>query len=121
MESSTPEKGEQSMQQNNTADDERDQALAEHESMKTDDTIDGTHHNENIEEIDDTNKDNDDASLPEEDDAILNEQLSNIARGDEEDFEFNCIIGHKWESGLLIFDVELTSGKNVDIPFHLLK
>ena len=47
--------------------------------------------------------------------------MTSIARGDEEDFEFNCITGHKWQSGLLIFDVELTSGKNVNIPFHLLK
>ena len=63
----------------------------------------------------------DDDAISAEDDAILEEQLTRIAREDEEDFEFNCIIVHKWESGLLIFDVELTSGQNVDIPFHLLK
>ena len=122
LESSTPEKDEQPIQNNNTVNDESTQDHAEHETIKPDDVINEKDQTGTIEETDDANEDHDDdTSLLQEDDAILTEQLANIARGDEEDFEFNCIIGHKWESGLLIFDVELTSGKNVDIPFHLLK
>ena len=54
----------------------------------------------------------------EEDDALeLQEQLNNIARGEEEDFEFHHIHSYKWEDGILIFTVELTSGKA--LIFHL--
>ena len=46
--SSTSEKDAESMQQNNTADDDKYQPLINHNSLETDDTIDGTDRNQNI-------------------------------------------------------------------------
>ena len=74
-----------------------------------------------LEDDDDATKDAQEFSLDEEDNAILHEQLQNITQATEEDFEFNCILDHKWESGILMFTVELTSGKTLDLPFSLLK
>ena len=35
--------------------------------------------------------------------------------------EFNKIIEHRWEGGTLIFDVQLQSGRDVELLLHLLK
>ena len=54
-------------------------------------------------------------------DSIVEDQITNVINNNEEDYEFNHIQGYKWERGLLIFDVVLTSGKNFEVPFHMLK
>ena len=76
-----------------------------------------------LDEIDDatTSKNSTEPLLSEEDDALLHEQLTTIAEATEEDYEFNVILSHKWTDGILVFNVELQSGKTVDIPFHLMK
>ena len=48
-------------------------------------------------------------------------KISKIHLGEEEDYEFNTILEHKWENGILVFTVELTSGVQFQISFHILK
>ena len=79
--------------------------------------------------IDDTNIINEDhekesqteINIEKDDTLELQEQLHNVARGEEEDFEFHHIHSYKWEDGILNFTIELTSGKRLDIPFSLIK
>ena len=51
----------------------------------------------------------------------LDDKINNINNQEEEDYEFNCIKDHKWTEGSLVLDVELTSGKIINIPFDLMK
>lgn len=79
---------------------------------------------ETLVEDDDANDDDADSLEPilnDEDNALLHEQLHSITNASEEDFEFNSILSHSWVDGILVFNVELTSGKTLDIPFPLLK
>ena len=59
--------------------------------------------------------------LDESDTMELHEQLNNMAVAEEEDYEFHHIQSHMWEDGILMFTVELTSGKRFEIPFNMLK
>ena len=59
--------------------------------------------------------------VEEDDDAYISEEITNNLTASEEDFEFDQITAHKWEEGLLIVKVELKSGKDYEVPFHLLK
>ena len=59
--------------------------------------------------------------VEEDDDAYISEEIANNLTASEEDFEFDQITAHKWEEGLLIVKVELKSGKDYEVPFHLLK
>ena len=74
--------------------------------------------------IDDENNDNeslatDDAEIVswdndvqnEEDDALINEQISKEMNNSVEDMEFDYIKSYKWEDGLLMFRVVLSSEK----------
>ena len=56
-----------------------------------------------------------------EDTMNLNEQISSTLNADEEDYEFYRINNHRWESGILMFTVELESGKTFEIPFSIIK
>ena len=80
--------------------------------------------------IEDTNIDHEDnnenkkqteINLEEDDSLELHEQLNNIAIAEEEDFEFHHIHSYKWEGGVLMFTIELSSGKCLEIPFNLIK
>lgn len=64
-------------------------------------------------------KENDDAMI--EDDSNIYEEVTNIINEDEEDYEFSRIINHKWDAGLLIFNVELQSGTTYEVPFNIIK
>ena len=64
-------------------------------------------------------KENDDAMI--EDDANIYEEVTNIMNDDEEDHEFNKIINHKWDAGLLVLEVELQSGTTYEVPFNVIK
>ena len=55
------------------------------------------------------------------DEINLDDEINNINNQEEEDYEFNCIKDHKWTEGSLVLDVELTSGKIINIPFDLMK
>ena len=59
--------------------------------------------------------------IDEQDDACVSQQIQDELIDDVEDFEFHHIRSHKWEDGILVFDVELCSGKNYDVPFNLIK
>ena len=61
------------------------------------------------------------SEITNENELELNEQLQNISDGNEEDYEFHHINSHTFENGILVFNVELYSGKNYDIPFNLFK
>ena len=56
-----------------------------------------------------------------EDSINLTEEINNTLDANEEDYEFYRINNHHWESGMLMFTVELESGKTIDIPFTILK
>ena len=51
----------------------------------------------------------------------MHQQLLDNIKNTEEDYEFHNIKGHKWENGVLIFNVLLTSGKEFEISFNELK
>ena len=55
------------------------------------------------------------------DEINLDDEINDINNNEEEDYEFSRIKDHKWTDGSLVLDVELTSGKVIDIPFHLMK
>ena len=56
-----------------------------------------------------------------EDTSLIDGEIETLVNGTEEDFEFNRIKSHRWEDGMLIFEVELNSGKSFEVPFTLLK
>ena len=56
-----------------------------------------------------------------EDDALVDQQIIDTVEATEEDYEFQNIKGHHWNDGVLMFTVQLTSGKTCDVPFALLK
>ena len=56
-----------------------------------------------------------------EDNALVDHQIMDTIQSEEEDYEFRKIQGHYWEDGILMFIVELTSGKTYDVPFSLIK
>ena len=68
-----------------------------------------------------TNNDNTSETETFEDDALVDQQIDDTLEANEEDYEFRRIQGHHWKDGVLIFTVELTSGKIFDVPFSLLK
>ena len=59
--------------------------------------------------------------LEEADERNLHHQLLDTIENTEEDYEFEKIISHRWENGILLFTVELTSGKQFEISFPQLK
>ena len=56
-----------------------------------------------------------------EDDALVDQQIIDTVEATEEDYEFQNIKGHHWNDGVLMFTVQLASGKIFDVPFALLK
>ena len=72
-------------------------------------------------EEEDYEQDHENNDLCKDDQLLVNDELNDIINEDEEDYEFEKIINHKWEDGVLIFEVELTSGKTYEAPFALIK
>ena len=62
-----------------------------------------------------------DGELSDKNEIELNEQIQSISDGIEEVYEFHHINSHTFNDGILIFNVELSSGRNFDVPFNLLK
>ena len=56
-----------------------------------------------------------------ENDINVTKEVTNILNEDEDDYEFNQIINHKWEQGMLILEIELQSGKTYEVPFNVIK
>ena len=56
-----------------------------------------------------------------EDNGLVDHQIMDTIQSEEEDYEFRKIQGHYWDDGILMFIVELTSGKTYDVPFSLIK
>ena len=52
---------------------------------------------------------------------LVNDELNDLIKDDEEDYKFEKNNNHKWEDGILIFEVELRSGKTYEAPFALIK
>ena len=57
-------------------------------------------------------------NLEKDDKLELHEQLKNMAEAEEEDYDFHHIHSYKWKDGILMFTVELTSGKCFEVPFN---
>ena len=55
------------------------------------------------------------------DDSCVHEQLINDIDNDVEDMEFDYIKSYQWLDGVLVFNIVLTSGKDYDIPFDIIK
>lgn len=66
-------------------------------------------------------KNNVDDEISPEDEQNLHQQLIDNIENVEEDYEFQCISSHTWKDGILIFEVQLTSGKTFEISFAQLK
>ena len=67
------------------------------------------------------NEPDDDISIPEDDQHNLHQQILETIENTEEDYEFQNIISHRWNDGILLFQVQLTSGKTFEISFKELK
>jgi len=52
---------------------------------------------------------------------LVGEEIENIINAEEEDYEFRRIVSHRWDSGILMFTVELMSGKTFEAPFSIIK
>ena len=59
--------------------------------------------------------------IEDEDQALVDENIIASFHNEEEDFEFDQIIGHHWEEGNLILNVQLMSGQTYNAPFSLIK
>jgi hypothetical protein len=70
---------------------------------------------------DDALEDWNEIGIEADDQALVNEELMDIANGNEEDYEFDSITGHKWENGILVLEILLSSGKKYKAPFSLIK
>ena len=77
--------------------------------------------NEEISESDDAMTGNITVRDDIENDINVTEEVTNILNEDEDDYEFNQIINHKWEQGMLILEIELQSGKTYKVPFNVIK
>ncbi len=49
------------------------------------------------------------------------EEVENTVNDEDDEFKINQILSHTWDSRKLFFNVQLTSGRDLDIPFNLLK
>ena len=71
--------------------------------------------------FDDPFQNSTDDNLELEDQQNLHQQILDNIENVEEDYEFHSITNHRWQDGLLILTIELTSGKSFEIPFNQIK
>mmetsp|Transcript_9191 Transcript_9191/g.13031 ORF Transcript_9191/g.13031 Transcript_9191/m.13031 type:complete len:127 (+) Transcript_9191:1007-1387(+) len=79
-----------------------------HDGEDGDSEVDDFRQNNNN---DDNNLDFEDDFFQEEDVQNVNDEVNNMMDAEKEDYEFDKIIEHKWADGLLMLEVQLTSGQ----------
>ena len=53
--------------------------------------------------------------------SLVGEEISNTLNAEEEDYEFRSINAHRWTDGIILFTIELESGKTFEVPFSVIK
>ena len=91
----------------------------------------GLHNNENIteteieitfhdDELDEKNS-TDDGNKYFSNDILVDDEINDIVNADEEDYEFRHKTSHRWDNGILLFEIEMESGLKFEVPFSMLK
>ena len=89
-----------------------------HDNDNTTETeIEITFHDDELDE----NNSTDDENKHSLDDILFDDEIDDIVNADEEDYEFRQITSHRWDNGILLFEIEVESGLKFKVTFSVLK